>query len=452
MEYISLSQLTGIVKECINVSFPTGVWIKAEIAQMSVNKTSGHCYLTLIEKGQNGPKAKISANVWRNNFDRISWEFERITNVSISSGIEIVAFVMIDYSPLYGLSLNITKIDATYNLGQLAKQRIENIAKLKSEGVFEMNRGLELCSLPFRVAVVSSATAAGYEDFVHQLESAERRYPFKLKLFNSLMQGDSAPTSILDALSNIADEMDDFDCVIIIRGGGASTDLIAFDDIDVARVCAQFPLPILAGIGHTRDESIIDMVSNMSLKTPTAVADFLLEKADSAFENVENEAQRLNNAVNMMLDRANSSVLNCSRRLPQLCQVRLSAAETNIASLQARMKGMADRRIILSDSALDALEQRVINSIYSRLYQSNEELRNFNRKIGEECKSGLRDNIIELDILTVKIDSSDPARILKKGFTYTEHKGVTVTTVDQLCTAMEIKTYFSDGEVTSIIK
>ncbi len=429
---ITLSQLSTQLKNNIATIYPNGVWFKAEINQMNVNRSSGHCYVTLIEKSplSQSPIAKISANIWRNNFERIAHEFEQHTQTTLREGIEIVAFATIDYSPVYGLSVNISRIDPTFNLGQLAQQRTQTIAQLKSEGIINMNKLSPMPSLPFRIAIISSETAAGYEDFIHQLNNHPKKYPFSTTLFQCLMQGEQSPASMLNALDEIADEMDNFDCIAIIRGGGSASDLLAFDNIDVARVCAQFPLPIITGIGHTRDQSILDMVAHLSLKTPTAVAAHLIEKICIADETIENEAQRLANIVQLTLENANNRLANITNRLPYITHSKVSAATNRLDQLSLRLHHSAKSQISRKLETLDTTHRTLRQTINSITYQHHNFLNNSQ----------------------IKVNAIDPAEILKKGFTFTEQDGKTITSAKQISPNSTITTHFHDGTIKSTTK
>ena len=274
MKTFSLRELCDCIQDVIEHELPERYWVCAEVGSMS---TRGHCYMELVEKGENGIlAAKVRATCWSNVYTLLSAYFTQETGQALRAGMQVLIEVSIEFHAVYGLSLNIWNIDPTYTIGDLAKQRQATIRRLTEEGVMELQQALTIPSLPRRVAVVSSADAAGYEDFCNQLKHNRFGFTFHTHLYPAVMQGDTAPKSIIGALNEIASVEDDWDVVVIIRGGGASSDLGCFDDYDLANHCAQFPLPIIAGIGHTRDVSVVDMVTHTSVKTPTAAAEHLI--------------------------------------------------------------------------------------------------------------------------------------------------------------------------------
>lgn len=276
-QHITLRELQRRVKAALEGQFALPVWVSAEISEIKVNY-SGHCYLELVEKGgDNGvPTAQARAVVWRSHYPRISGYFEAETGQRLAAGIKILAKVLVSYHELYGFSLQITDIDPSYTLGDMERQRQMTIAQLQKEGVWDMNREAPMPVVVQRVAVVSSANAAGYQDFRKEL--AKSPYRFEVTLFDAFMQGAAAEESIVTALCAVAERMDEFDAVVLIRGGGSASDLNCFNAYRLCAHVAQFPLPILTGIGHDKDTSVADMVAHTALKTPTAVAGWLVER------------------------------------------------------------------------------------------------------------------------------------------------------------------------------
>lgn len=291
MNSYSLSELATAIGSALTVSFPSTYWVRAEIASLSTK--SGHAYFELVEKSADAilPIAKMRATCWAGVYRMLSAYFEQETGSMLTPGMQILVEVEVAFHAAYGLSLNIHDIDPSYTLGDLARQRQETIRRLHEEGVFDLQRAFTLPTLTLRIAVVSAESAAGWGDFHHQL--SESPFRFTATLFPAIMQGENAERSILSALSAIAEQQDNFDAVAIIRGGGATTDLGCFDSYLLAATCAQFPLPILTGIGHTRDTSITDMVAYRALKTPTAVAAFLVERHNTLLEQLTTLRTRL---------------------------------------------------------------------------------------------------------------------------------------------------------------
>lgn len=274
---ITLSQLQRQVKQTLTEQFALPVWVSAEISELKVNY-AGHCYLELIEKGEDDaiPKAQARATIWRNRYPHLSSYFEAETGQPLTAGIRILAQVLVSYHELYGFSLQINDIDPAFTLGEMERQKNATIRRLQEEGVWEMNRSVELPTVVQRLAIISSAKAAGFQDFTNELKKS--RYAFHTTLFEAVMQGQSAEESIIDALGRVADRMEQFDAVVIVRGGGSQSDLSCFNAYRLSNHVAQFPLPVLTGIGHDKDQSVVDMVAASPHKTPTAVAAWLVER------------------------------------------------------------------------------------------------------------------------------------------------------------------------------
>ena len=293
---MTLFELNCTVRGVLRETLRQAVWVVAEVSDLRV-ASNGHCYLELVQKdGQSGSLvAKARATIWRSRYFALSQDFSRLTGQSLQSGLKIMVRVSVVFHELYGYSLDISDIDPSYTLGDIQAQRRAIIARLEAEGVMHLNRGLPLPRLLRRVAVVSSETAAGYGDFCNQL--AQSGFAFELKLFPAVMQGDRVEESIIAALDAIAAEAGRWDVVAIIRGGGATTDLHGFDTYLLAANVAQFPLPVLTGIGHERDETILDLVAHKRLKTPTAVAAFLVESRQAEAAVLQALAQRLHTAA-----------------------------------------------------------------------------------------------------------------------------------------------------------
>lgn len=276
-ERLKLSELNGLVKKAVTVAFTAPIWVIGEISELKTNR-SGHCYLNLIEKEEDGDAiiAQARATIWSYTFRMLRPFFESTTGQQLTEGIKVLVSVSVEFHELYGYSLNIRDIDPTYTLGDMARRRREIIARLQSEGVAEMNKELDLPLVLQKIAIISSSTAAGYQDFFDQLTNNPAGYHFYLKLFPAIMQGNQAESSIIEALEKIYLYESFFDAVVIIRGGGSQADLSCFDNYNLAYYITQFPLPVITGIGHEKDDSIVDLVAHTRLKTPTAVAEFLI--------------------------------------------------------------------------------------------------------------------------------------------------------------------------------
>lgn len=361
MNTYSLAEFCAQISDALDRSFPETYWVRCEIASLS--EKSGHLYMDLVEKRQRGLfVARQRATCWNGRQQMLRAYFEQETGNRLQVGMQVLIEVEVRFHAVYGLSLDVQNIDPQYTLGDLARQRQETIARLQEEGIFDMQRMLSLPTLTRRLAVVSAGDAAGYGDFVHQLE--ESAYRFSPTLFPAAMQGDRAAQSIVSALDAIAAVEEEFDAVVIIRGGGASSDLTCFDDYTLAAHCAQFPLPILAGIGHTRDVSIVDMVAYQSLKTPTAVAAFLVERMDEQLARVEQWQQRLlQTAVRQVLLRQHR-VEQAEQRLTNSLRMMMLRQNNRIAMLSQRIDTVNPERIYRLGYSLLRKEGNVVRSTH----------------------------------------------------------------------------------------
>ena len=322
MTSLSLSELCAELDQTIQEGLPGTYWVRAEIASLT---DRGHCYLELVEKADRGMfAAKMRATCWSNTWQLISAYFMQETGKRPEVGMQVLVEVSVSFHPVYGLSLNIQNIDPSFTLGDLARQRQLTLQQLEKDGVLDMNKSLSLPTIIRRVAVISAENAAGYGDFCHQLNDNPYGLRFTTALFPAVMQGEQAAASIIRALNAIADAIEDYDCITIIRGGGATTDLTCFDTYELASHCAQFPLPILSGIGHTRDVSIVDLVVHSSLKTPTAVAEFIVDHNAQQLVRINELRQRLQRVATQMV----------AVRRSQIEQLRLTLGYTIARTLQ----------------------------------------------------------------------------------------------------------------------
>ena len=285
MRHYTLSQLCELIEDALVENLAPSYLVEAEISSLS--QRGGHLYLELVEANA----AKMRATCWKGTNEMLLAYFEAETGQTLQAGMHVLLEVEVQFHAVYGLSLSIVGIDPRFTLGEMAQQRQKTIAKLQAEGIFDMQQMLPLPTLIRRIAVISSPSAAGYEDFCHQL--TQSGYRFELSLFGATMQGEGAERSIIAALDAVMEEADRWDAIAIIRGGGATTDLSCFDRYTLCAICAQCPLPILSGIGHTRDVSILDMIAHEALKTPTAVAEWLIHRMDTQAERIEKMRLRL---------------------------------------------------------------------------------------------------------------------------------------------------------------
>jgi len=358
MSHLSLFELNKLVKQTLDANLSPSYWVIAEISELRTNQ-KGHCYLELVEKEDNRVVAKSRATIWAYTYRNLSAWFEKMTGNTLQPGLKILCNLSVQFHEMYGLSYNIKDIDANFTIGERARKRKEIIDQLHADGVFEMNKSCSLPVVPQNIAVISSPTAAGFGDFTNQLESNRSDYKFNVTLFKTTMQGDGAPASIINSLLQIHESIVDYDLVCIIRGGGSQIDLDCYDNYEVALHVAQFPLAIITGIGHERDESITDLVSHTKLKTPTAVAEFLIEGFRSFEERLENNFaiifQHAQNAINL----EDQKLTNFLHRLRSGLRERIIAKETKISSLTDRLKTYGNSYLQKSENHLDVLDRHL---------------------------------------------------------------------------------------------
>ena len=344
-DFIDLFELQMSVKEGIESLFPDRVWVKAEVSAVKARR-GGHCYLELSQSGAEGLVAKCSAIIWSSKYRFIAPYFESVTGSPLSEGMVILAQVQVNYSELYGLSLIIDEIDPEFTLGAKEMERQQTIERLRSEGLMELQKELQLPVLPYRLAVISAEDAAGYRDFMRHIE--ENPYGFKVLpvLFPALMQGAGCPASIVQALDSVLDSGQQWDAVLILRGGGSKLDLACYDDYQMSAVIAQYPLPVLTAIGHDQDYHVCDMVAHEYLKTPTALADFIMDIYQGEDERISSCQTRVRLAVSNRLYREETLLDSLSSRIKGGFSLKIAVMESALQVLQTRIEAADPRRIL----------------------------------------------------------------------------------------------------------
>ena len=356
--HFSLLELNRLVRATIEDTLCEQYWLEAEIGQIGEN--NGHCYLEFIQKveGHNTPVARAKAKCWRNVWGSVRPYFEHTTGQTLTLGMKVLVLVHPDFHEAFGFSWIVDDIDPRFTLGDMARRRQEIIRQLKAEGVFDLNRELPLPLFTQRIAVISSSTAAGYGDFCRQLEENKRGFRFSVTLYESLMQGEGVERSIISALDKINAHIDDYDCVVIIRGGGATSDMSGFDSLLLAENVANFPLPVITGIGHDRDECILDMVSHTRVKTPTAAAAFLIDRLEQVARRIDDAADRITSYVQHRMEIEKMRLSRAAERIPILFSLVKSKQENKLETLNQRIASAVQRLIDRRRHALDILEQR----------------------------------------------------------------------------------------------
>ena len=402
-----------MVRESIELSMPDEYWVEAELSEC--RESRGHCYMELIQKDELSatPVAKASAKCWANKWLTIRPYFERTTGQQLHAGMKVLLKVYPQFHEAYGFSWIVSDIDPTYTLGDMARKRQEIIQKLKAEGVFDLQKELQLPMFCQRIAVISSQTAAGYGDFCNQLADNPYGFQFETQLFPAIMQGEGVEQSIINALESIYNYQlstinYQFDCVAIIRGGGATSDMSGFDTLALAENVANFPIPIITGIGHDRDESILDMVSHTRVKTPTAAAAFLISHLKEVLDIIDGSQELITRYAQQKLSILNSQFSIISESIPRLFSLVKTRQEAKIESLWIKIPMLLERK--------------------------------------------LTDDTHRLQLIEERLKALDPTLLLARGYSITMHNGRAVRDASQLPPGTEIETRLARGTVHSIVK
>ena len=452
---LTLYELNALVRETLALEMPDEYWVEAELSE--AREVRGHCYMELIQKDEhsNTPVAKASAKCWASTWQLVKPHFMRVTGQEIHAGMKVLLKVYAQFHESYGFSWIVTDIDPTYTMGDMARKRMEIIRQLKEEGVFELQKELQLPMFCQHIAVISSANAAGYGDFVNQLENNEYGFRFHTQLFPAVMQGEGVEQSVIGALNKIFESLeckteslefatanDDsslftlhsslnkFDCVVIIRGGGATSDLSGFDTLALAEHVANFPLPIITGIGHERDESVLDMVSHTRVKTPTAAAAFLIGHLKAVLDAIEDAEQRISSIVRQQMDMEKIRLLHLSQQIPTLFSLVRSRQEASIDRLQGNLRLSVTRRLQEERHRLDIHSHNLMPVIERRLLRERH----------------------QLDMLNEKLEALNPELLLRRGYSITLSGGKVVKDASILKSGDELETRLSKGTVRSVVK
>ena len=427
---LSLFELNSLVADVIDSTMSRSYWVQAELSEARENR--GHCYMELIEKneGSNAPIARASAKCWSNVWMLIKPAFIRMTGQEVRAGMKVMLQVHAQFHPQYGFSWIVDDINPEYTMGDMLRKRQDIIRQLKAEGVFELQKELHFPIFAQRIAVISSETAAGYGDFCNQLETNEYELYFHVELFSAVMQGDHVEQSIINALNQINSREDDFDCVVIIRGGGATADLSGFDTLSLAENVANFPLPIVTGIGHERDESVLDMVSFQRVKTPTAAAAYLIDHLASTLMRVENAQTQIVDSVRRALEVEKMRVQHIGIHIPVLFSVVRTKQEVR----------------------LDGLSQRFLMKLKETMKQTNFHLSTLQSRILPTLQNRLSIEQHRLEILEQRARLLDPSLPLKRGYSITLCNGKTVRNAKDLKIGDTIITRLEKGEVESRVE
>ena len=408
MESLSLYELGRLIRRTLNQGLPDAYWVQAELSEVR-EAYNGHCYIELVQKAERGNAllAKARGTIWANIYKMLRPYFENATGQRFAAGIKVLLQVSVEYHEQYGLSLTVHDIDPTYTLGDMARRRREILMQLEEEGVLTLNKELPMPTLPQRIAVVSAAGAAGYGDFCDQLMDNPYGFVFYPKLFPAVMQGDRVEETVIAALDRIAAERDEWDVVVIIRGGGATSDLSGFDTYPLAANCAQFPLPIITGIGHERDDTVLDMVAHTRVKTPTAAAEYLIATLSDAAAALDALVASLTANLTECIHREEARLQQIATRLPSLLALVHTRQLHRIEQIESRLKVAGAHSLVKQQHRLQLIE-----------------------KI---------------------IEGASPSHILQRGYSITRCDGRVVRNAASLPEGTVLTTEFADGQVNSLV-
>lgn len=448
---LSLDELQTLIRQGIDKAHPLPYWVTAEISEKKVN-VSGHCYLELVEKGgaNHVPKAKASAVIWRSQYAMIASYFRSTTGQELQAGMKVLVKVVVSYHALYGLSLQITDIDPAYTLGDMERQRLETIQKLHEDGVYDMNRELPLPCVMQRIAVVSSPRAAGYQDFMRELSAGT--YRFEVTLFEAFMQGNGAEDSIVEALSRAAERYEAFDVLVVIRGGGSQSDLGCFNSYRLCSYLAQFPLPVLTGIGHDKDQSVADLVAAVALKTPTAVAVSLKDRMeqfegelDASYRWLSEATRALLHSETERLERAMTALNRLSESGVRTALFRMEQYRDALRHAVAATIERQGARVELSSTRLHHATRFVFLNGLLRIDHLREML-------VQRCRDFLNDRSKSLALLEERIAAHDPRRILELGFAIVRGKGRSVADSKALQVGDTIEVEMKNRKLEAVVE
>jgi exodeoxyribonuclease VII large subunit len=443
---ISLLELNSLIKSGVRGLFPDQYWIIAEISEMNVNQ-SGHCYLELIEKSPDTEQitAKAKATIWAFTFRMLKPYFESVTGQRLTTGLKVMLAVTVEFHELYGFSVNVKDIEPNYTIGDLTRKKQEIIKQLQDEGVFHLNKELELPMVPQKIAVISSDTAAGYGDFVKQLTHNRYKYRYDIKLFKAYMQGQEAEKSIINALEQIFDSQKPFDVVVIIRGGGSQADLNCFNSYWLTYHITQFPIPVITGIGHERDQTICDLVANTSLKTPTAVAEFIIDKTLEFDTYLSELHEAFTENVSNQLNDLSEQLGQLSHQYASNLKLTLSNHNRKIEKYEALLGLNLKNKLKNSVQNINAMAIRIKPLVQHILTTHKNEIGHRSKDFNFKLKKQLENEKQRIGEFFSRSHLLDPAHLLKKGYSLTFSNGVLIKSIHQLKPGDTLMSKWIDG-------
>ena len=426
---LSLYELNSIVASVIDIDMQGDYWVVAEISEL--REVRGHCYMELVEKDElsNTPIAKASAKCWTSRWCMLRPMFERITGQRLHAGMKVMLSVHAQFHAAYGFSWIVSDINPEYTMGDLARRRQQIVAQLKAEGVFDLQRELTLPLFAQRIAVVSSDGAAGYGDFCRQLHDNSAHYIYKVELFAATMQGEAVEHSVIAALNRIYSRHDSFDVVVIIRGGGATSDLSGFDTLALAENVANFPLPVITGIGHDRDESILDMVAHTRVKAPTAAAQLLVDNLVRTESMIDAARQSIVDSTQRRMQRERVRVESLSARIPMMFSLVKTKEEARVDMLARRIETATQRRIATALMQIDSLQAKLQSAVNRQLVDARH----------------------RLQLIEQRVEAVNPERLLQRGYSITTYNGRAVRNATELPEGAVVETRVEKGKFTSVV-
>ncbi|HPU08434.1 MAG TPA: exodeoxyribonuclease VII large subunit [Candidatus Atribacteria bacterium] len=429
--YLTLKELAQGLKDVIeDYYFSAPLWVVAEIAEIRLNSHTGHCYLELVEKEDDQVLARMKGIIWASNYSSVSSFFQEVTGRNLERGMKVLFLARLRFHLVHGLSLDIKEIDPSYSLGEMMRKKREILERLEREGLLALNRSLPFPLFPQRVAVISSPTAAGWEDFVNHLQNNSHGFSFFCKLFPTLMQGDKVESSLLSSLEEIKEEQDSFDVVVIIRGGGSNVDLSCFDSYLLGKTVAAFSLPVLVGIGHERDDTVLDYVAHTSLKTPTAVAEFLVDWMRKVEEEIDEEMKRLKEAVRNSEEREKYVLATLAERWAERVRALLLSSKEELSLCRERL-------LVHS--------QRILGKI-------GEEQRGYWRQVQNLVEKKISREREMLERAEQAIRFLSPENILRRGYSITYREDTVVKSFKDLQEEDVVSTRLRDGWIKSKVE
>ena len=449
---LSLRQYTSEIANSIRTNpVLQSRWVIAELSDVS--ERGGHCYMELVEKDDRGVTiARLRGTIWANNFAyKIKPKFEQITGQKFKSGLKVMLFGSASFHEQYGLSFNITDVDPSFTIGDMERIRREIIETLTREGVVNCNKMLQMPRVPQRIAIISAKGAAGYGDFMNQLQSNPVGFKFYTHLFEATMQGETTSNSVIKALNDIEMTIDLWDCVVIIRGGGATSDLNGFDNLELARRVAMFALPVVVGIGHERDRTVLDDIANVRVKTPTAAAEWLIMCAQQTLDQALALANQVARYVKDRTSGASKQLSHIEGTIPIIAKQQIIKSKSNLAAIASALPYMTKNRILSANRTIDAIARDVQHSAIGKISAAQTYLKTMSDALANAAPKAIANQDKRLKALENVVEALSPQKTLRRGFSLTKVNGKTVKSIDQLADNDVITTYLADGEITSVV-